>query len=85
MADRDRHAELWAVVRKLPTDYADYGGEVQRSAKPDETYPDCSGGCRWAVPLEGELGAAPIRTAAERLPDLLALRRQAWAAGLMGT
>jgi len=33
------------IVRRLPTDYKDYGGEVERWDHPEETYPDCSTGC----------------------------------------
>ena len=53
MADR---YDLWAVVKRLPTDYTDYGGTIERWADPDAEYPDCSAGCKWAIPLEGELG-----------------------------
>lgn len=53
---RDRNAELWAVVQKLPTDYTDYGGDVVRWSDPNISYPDCSCGCRWAVKLTGALG-----------------------------
>lgn len=44
---------LWDVVPKLPTDYADYGGQVERWASTAESYPDCSCGCRFARYLEG--------------------------------
>lgn len=54
---RDRHKELCAVVRALPTDYTDYGGEVVRWSDGRQSYPDCSCGCRWAVKLTGALGA----------------------------
>lgn len=37
----------WQVVRVLPTDYADYGGEVVRWANLTLAYPDCSTGCRY--------------------------------------
>jgi hypothetical protein len=53
---RDRNSELWAVVRKLPTDYTDYGGEIKRWSDGNTAYPDCSCGCRWAVKLTGSLG-----------------------------
>jgi hypothetical protein len=33
---------LWQVVQILPTDYADYGGSVERWADSTENYPDCS-------------------------------------------
>lgn len=51
-----KHAAMRAVVRTLPTDYTDYGGAIERWADPTESYPDCSCGCRWAVPLKGMLG-----------------------------
>lgn len=51
----DIHTQLMAVLVRLPTDYTDYGGEVERW-KDDNDYPDCSCGCRWFVPLDGELG-----------------------------
>lgn len=45
----------WACVKILPTDYTDYGGEVERWKDGDD-YPDCSSGCRWFLPLAGDLG-----------------------------
>ena len=46
----------WNIVKILPTDYSDYGGEVERQADGDD-YPDCSCGCKHFLPLEGDLGA----------------------------
>jgi len=37
---------LWKIVKILPTDYKDYGGEVERWANDLKDYPDCSSGCR---------------------------------------
>lgn len=37
---------LWQVVKILPTDYTDYGGEIERWAAAEKNYPDCSSGCR---------------------------------------
>lgn len=37
--------DLWKVVRILPTDYKDYGGDIDRWSDPNESYPDCSSGC----------------------------------------
>ena len=37
-------------VRVLPTDYSEYGGGITRWAT-DETFPDCSWGCKWWRPL----------------------------------
>ena len=44
------------IVIKLPSDYSDYGGEIKRWEKENETYPDCSSGCKWFAKLENELG-----------------------------
>ena len=46
----------WNILVRLPTDYRDYGGEVQRWDHPEEYYPDCSSGCRWWRPLGKDLG-----------------------------
>lgn len=45
-------ANLFEVLIVLPTDYAEYGGEVKRWEHNDVNYPDCSAGCRFFVPLE---------------------------------
>lgn len=50
------HAMLHRAKQALPSDYADYGGEIQRWAQADAAYPDCSGGCRHWRPLKGTLG-----------------------------
>ena len=42
----DKHEILLSITRRLPTDYTDYGGKVERWAHPEEFYPDCSSGCR---------------------------------------
>lgn len=42
---------LWQVVPILPSDYTDYGGEVERWSDPEKAYPDCST-CRWFVSLD---------------------------------
>ena len=49
--------DLFKVLKVLPTDYKDYGGEVERWADDKLAYPDCSCGCRFFVPLDGGLGA----------------------------
>jgi len=41
----------WSILKRLPTDYRDYGGNIERWKHMDLSYPDCSGGCRWFVPL----------------------------------
>lgn len=51
-----KHSELWDTLVRLPTDYTDYGGDVERW-KDGDNYPDCSCGCVWFTPLKGKLGA----------------------------
>lgn len=46
------HDHLLAISPVRKTDYKDYGGEIARWADDDKDYPDCSGGCKWAVWLE---------------------------------
>lgn len=38
---------MWDIVKILPTDYADYGGQVERWADDQAEYPDCSLGCAY--------------------------------------
>ena len=45
---------LWKVLKRLPTDYRDYGGNIERWKFPELSYPDCSCGCKWFVPLYDE-------------------------------
>jgi hypothetical protein len=47
---------LWQVLKRLPTDYFDYGGEIKRWEDPAKDYPDCSCACRHFVPLHDDLG-----------------------------
>lgn len=49
------HSALLKVLKILPTDYEEYGGEIKRWSDPEKDYPDCSRGCKHFVPLEGEL------------------------------
>lgn len=52
------HEHLDGLAPVLPTDYADYGGKVERWKLDDDIgYPDCSHGCRWFAKLKGQLGA----------------------------
>ena len=46
------HNHLLAIAPSRPTDYKDFGGDVERWADPTIGYPDCSGGCKWAAWLE---------------------------------
>ena len=47
---------LFESLRVLPTDYAEYGGDVERWKDPTIDYPDCSRGCAYWVSLNGSLG-----------------------------
>ena len=47
---------LWSVLKRLPSDYSDYGGEVERWADSDKDYPDCSSGCRHWRELDADWG-----------------------------
>ncbi len=49
------HWFLHEVKKELPEDY-DPWGQNERWADPEKGYGDCSGGCRWFLPLEGRLG-----------------------------
>jgi hypothetical protein len=50
MTDR-RHEFLHGILKKLPSDFEPWG----RRSRDDEWGPDCSCGCRWYLPLEGDL------------------------------
>ena len=52
----DLHKTLLDNVIRLPSDYLDYGGKVERWSDPEMPYPDCSCGCRFFAALEGPLG-----------------------------
>lgn len=41
----------WVCLKRLPTDYAEYGGSITRWGLPDAAYPDCSCGCKYWRPL----------------------------------
>ena len=45
----------WNIVKRLPTDYTDYGGKVERW-KDNSDYPDCSCGCKYWIPLDSDWG-----------------------------
>ena len=40
------------IVWIRPTDYSDYGGEVERWKDVRDRYPDCSCGCKWFKPID---------------------------------
>jgi len=44
----------WDILKRLATDYTDYGGQVERWKSTKLDYPDCSCGCKWWVPLYDE-------------------------------
>lgn len=52
-----KHKELFNILVRKPSDYKDYGGEVERWKNDNESYPDCSCGCVHFMELEGEMGA----------------------------
>ena len=56
MDKKQLHYHLFTILKKLPSDYSDYGGNIKRWEKENESYPDCSCGCKHFVPLEGSLG-----------------------------
>lgn len=50
------HKHLFTILKVLPTDYKDYGGDIVRWEEENKSYPDCSCGCKHYLVLEGELG-----------------------------
>lgn len=50
------HDKLVQLVTRKVEDYEPWGA-VRRWEEPEQPYPDCSGGCRHALWLEGELGS----------------------------
>jgi hypothetical protein len=46
---------LFKILKILPTDYSNYGGEVERWKDESKAYPDCSCGCKYFLPLKGDL------------------------------
>lgn len=51
----DIHALLFTLLKRLPSDYTDYGGAVERW-KDGDNYPDCSCGCKYFIPLDHDFG-----------------------------
>lgn len=47
------HQHLLSIMPKRPQDYDPWGDNV-RWANDADAYPDCSGGCKWAMWLEGD-------------------------------
>lgn len=56
MSNSELHNELMFVVVKLFSDYEPYG-KIKRWEHDNESYPDCSMGCKYFKTLSGELGA----------------------------
>jgi hypothetical protein len=50
------HKLLLKVMRRLPEDY-DPWGKVIRWSDPHQAYLDCSCGCKYFNPMEGQAGA----------------------------
>lgn len=46
------HQRLLEIVQRLPSDFEPYGGR----SREDDWGPDCSCGCKYFLPLEGQLG-----------------------------
>jgi len=49
------HNYLLEMVKKLSQDYKPFG-ELERWQNPEVEYPDCSMGCKYFIPLQGDLG-----------------------------
>lgn len=47
---------LRSVLKILPSDYSCYGGQIKRWENSDESYPDCSCGCKYFIALKETLG-----------------------------
>jgi len=54
-SQRVTHEQLWETCRKLLQDYQPYGN-TDRESGPDGWGQDCSSGCRFYIPLPGNLG-----------------------------
>ena len=50
------HSDLLKITKRLPEDYKPFG-EVKRWENPNLNYPDCSCGCKYFIPLKGDLGS----------------------------
>jgi len=45
----NENSALFRVLKILPTDYQEYGGEVKRWGDLEKDYPDCSRGCKYFI------------------------------------
>jgi hypothetical protein len=50
------HDHLLTLCKSLPGDYDPWGNVIQWG-DPNQAYPDCAGGCKWYLTLEGHVGA----------------------------
>ena len=55
MSNKDLHNHLLTIIQKLPSDYEPWG-DVKRWEDENQSYPDCSSGCKHYLILEGDLG-----------------------------
>jgi hypothetical protein len=44
--------DLFQILKILPTDYSDYGGEIKRWEDLNKDYPDCASGCKHFLKLD---------------------------------
>ena len=51
-----KFSSLFAILKALPTDYEEYGGQIKRWEDNEKDYPDCSRGCKHFLKLDGSLG-----------------------------
>lgn len=50
-----KHKDLLAIVTKLKGDYEPWGSTPRETLT--QWFPDCSCGCKYFAPIEGQLGA----------------------------
>ena len=55
MSNKDLHSHLLKIIQTLPSDYKPWGS-VERWEDENQSYPDCSSGCKHYLILEGDLG-----------------------------
>lgn len=48
--------KLRSVLKILPSDYKEFGGDIERWADPNKDYPDCSYGCKHFIKLREVVG-----------------------------
>lgn len=54
----------WTALRRLDSDYSEYGGKIDRWRDPRMAYPDCSGGCRHWVAWDSDWGVCASQSSA---------------------